>query len=217
MLGGVRVGRDPGDERALHPVDRGQAVQADGVGRCALGRVSIRPERCAGPCRSRARGGRGSLERHERHAVAAGVGTRVTCTTTIDRRAPGTDVRETGRRAQRLEARVVRAGAPRRDRAGARSAAGPRRRRASPRCARSRAGGRSSPRRCRRRRGRRRVWSSSTCEDPIGPFGETLTWPSASSGARADEEQRLPRDPLAQVVGDRVVRARHGRSSAAGS
>ena len=27
------------------------------------------------------------------------------------------------------------------------------------------------------------MWSSSTRSEPIGPFGETLTWPSPASGA----------------------------------
>jgi hypothetical protein len=27
------------------------------------------------------------------------------------------------------------------------------------------------------------VWSSSTLRLPIGPFGETLTWPSSARGA----------------------------------
>lgn len=41
---------------------------------------------------------------------------------------------------------------------------------------------------------------------PIGPFGETLTWPSWVEWRRRNEEQRLVADPLAQAVVDGVTR-----------
>ena len=47
-----------------------------------------------------------------------------------------------------------------------------------------------------------RVRRRARAATPIGPFGETLTWPSPAERRGGDEEQRLARDPVAQVVVD---------------
>ena len=98
-------------------------------------------------------------------------------------------------------------------RAGGRSAAGRRRRRTSPRCGRSRAGARSSRRRCRRCRGRRTDGAehAQTCRRALRRDVDVAV---VAAAARCRRRTRLARDPVAQLVVDRVVSACHGATVA---